>query len=57
MRAHGTAELIGKSAVILELMQEIELARGMGIAVDAEQAAGVEGHLDEGGRRVLAFWP
>ena len=39
------------------VLQEIELARGVGVAVDAEEAAGVEGQLDQGARRVLAFRP
>ncbi len=39
------------------VLQEVELARGVRVAVDAEEAARVEGQLDQLVRRVLALRP
>ena len=37
------------------VLQEIQLARRMGVAVDAEQTAGIEGQPDQLVRRILPF--
>ena len=47
----------GRGGAFAAVLQEVELARRVRVAVDGEQASGVAGELEQLGRRVASFGP